>query len=523
MTNLCNTIRESEVTFNKAYDVVIVYPPAEVIREEYDTPDYPNIGIAYIGNFLQKKGKITPALIDARLSRLTLEETVQKICSLNPKILALSAMTHMICTTAKLAARIKRELPHIQIVLGGFHASMLPEQTLKEFPIFDFIINGEGEIAFLKLVNTLLGVEPTNISEIKGVAYRERETVIVNGKGEIPETLDELGEPGWHLFESEDMKKYCRSIPVMAQRGCPFGCTFCSRPYGQKVRKRTPQFVADEIEKSCQYITPSAVSWTENASGLNVSKEKHFKGKTDFSKYRIRFFDETFTVNKKHTMDLCDEILSRKLDEKIEWRSLVHANTVDDEIATLMRKAGCVHVGFGVESGDPTILANMKKGITKEKLLRARNVLKRANIRMIAFFIFGHPYETRRSIWRTICFAIRLNADETAFGVMVPYPGTEIWELALAGKGGYKKLSPSWDDYNKQLGNAVDFEGISRREVEFYQLFASGLIYLVNFRFKDLIVQFFNHFELISGIILKILSKKPRSQNFPSPNYRAYL
>ena len=123
------------------------------------------------------------------------------------------------------------------------------------------------------------------------------------GRGEIPATLDELGEPGWHLFDQDIINKYCGDIPIIGMRGCPFSCNFCSRPYGQIVRLRSPKLIVDEIEKN------------QKRYGISY----------------FDFWDETFTVNKPHTQELCREIIKRKLN--IQFFCQTHANTFDLETA----------------------------------------------------------------------------------------------------------------------------------------------------------------------------------------------
>ena len=195
----------------------------------------------------------------------------------------------------------------------------------------------------------------------------------------------------------------------------------------------------------------------------------------------------------------------------ISWSCLVHANTVDEELIHQMKEAGCSYVGFGVESGDEEIIKNMKKGVTKKRIIRARRLLEAGGLTTLCFFIIGHPHETRKSIWNSIKFMVQLNADETAIGIMVPYPGTETWDLARQGIGGYKRLSNNWSDYNKQIGNAVELEGISRKEMEFYQLLGYFLIYFINFRFVSMFKQIFKQYSLITEIISKMI----RSLAFP--------
>lgn len=170
-----------------------------------------------------------------------------------------------------------------------------------------------------------------------------------------------------------------------------------------------------------------------------------------------------------------------------------------------MYLAGCSFTGYGVETGDDNIMSQMNKGVTKEKIIATRSILKKTGITTSTYFMLGHPNETRMSIFRTIMFAVRLNPDTAAIGIMVPYPGTEIWDLASKGEGGYVKLSHNWEDFNKQLGNAIQLKNISRREIEFYQLLAYASIYLFNFRFVDLFKVAKENFNLLYSMLVKIL------------------
>lgn len=443
------------MAFQKSqYDVVLINPPARVVREHYDEPDYPAIGIAYIGNYLETHGGIAPAIIDGKLGRLTVAETVSRAAMLRPKVVGLTSMTHMIAVTAQIAEELKCALPDVTVVLGGFHGSFLPERTLQEFPVFDYIVVGEGEMAFTELVGKLLS--DGEVGDIPGLCYRRNGQAITNGRGAIPETLDELGEPGWHLFDPEAIEEHCVTLPIMSQRGCPFSCNFCSRPYGQMVRQRSPARVVDEIEAS-------------------------------FKRHAVKkyaFYDETFTVVKDHVRGICRHLAERGLSSDIEWESMVHANTVNKALIQTMKNAGCTYLGFGVESGHEDIIKAMKKGVTKERILKAAKIFKEVGVRFGAYFILGHPNESHRSLVDTIRFAVRLNADITAFGIMVPYPGTEVWELAQRGEGGYQKLSLDWEDYNKQVSSAVELRRISRRKLKIFQLAAYLSVYLFHMRFR---------------------------------------
>lgn len=454
-------------------DVALVWPPSEEVIESYDHPDYPHIGLAYVGNYLERTSGITPAIFDARLARMNLEETVDQVVSLKPKVVGISAMTHMVIGAAELGLQVKKRLPDVALVLGGVHATFLPERTLLEFPIFDFVVAGEGEKVFVSLVEALLSGD--SVENIPGLCFKKGDRIVFDQQAPVSDDLDELGEPGWHLFDAAVMNKYCKRLPVFSQRGCPFSCNFCSRPYGKKNRRRSPDKVVEEIRNDV------------NKFGI-----------TD-----IWIYDENFTVNKNHAAAICRGLLKEKV--RIRFECMLHVSTIDDRLAKLMKDAGCWHVGFGVESGNDEILAGMNKGINKKMIFEAHSIMKKSNFVTEAYFILGHPNENKSTIWDTIKFAVQLNAARTAIGIMVPYPGTEVWEMATHGRGGYKKLSINWSDYNKQLGNAVELESLSRTQLEIAQVLGYSLVYLGNMRFRDFGKMVLENYRLVIGMILKIL------------------
>ena len=456
--------------------VLLVSPPAEVVRECYDTPNYPAIGIAYVAGYLKSHG-IDVAVLDGKLARLTVEDAAREITQCNPRVLGLSAMTHEIATAAKIAKTVRKACPDSVIVLGGFHGTFLPERTLREFPIFDYIVVGEGELAFLDFVKAVF--ERRNPGGIQGVASRTLSTdgsvadIRVNGRAEVAENLDDLGTPAWELFPKAEM------YPIMTQRGCPFGCNFCSRPYGRKVRRRSPAHVVAELIRSVER----------------------------FGCRHVDFYDETFTVRRDYVQGLCDAIIDAGLHEKLTFWSYVHANTIDLPTARKMKAAGFREVGFGVESGNPDIMKQMRKGVSREDVMKARDVFREANLKFAAYFIIGHPNETPASVKDTIDLAVRLNPDSVAFGIMTPYPGTQIWEMATRGQGGYKMLSMKWEDFNKQIGSALELETLSRKQMEILQLRAYITVYLRNLRFRELFQAVIGNRRRIAFILRKLLSR----------------
>lgn len=429
--------------------VLLVNPPAKVPVNRFDVPDFPAIGIAYVAGYLKRNG-VPVDVIDGKLSRMTHDQTIEEIVRARPRILGLSSMTHQIVTTHEIAEAVKARCPETIVLLGGFHGSFLPERTLREFPAFDYICVGEGEVAALKFVNAVLeGGDP---ADVPGIASRNPLGVRLNGRGEIPDDLNDLGMPAWELFPPAKM------YPIMSQRGCPFACNFCSRPYGRILRGRTPEHVAAEVRRNYD----------------------------EFGAWQMNFYDETFTVRKKFVRAVCDAIEAAGLAGKVRYWAFVHANTIDLPTAEAMRRIGFREVGMGVESGSRRVLQSMGKGVSPEDIVRAADVFKKAGLVFQAYFIIGHPNETVSEVKETIELAVKVNPDNAAFGIMTPYPGTVVWEMATKGEGGYKMLATTWEDFDKQIGKALELETLSRKQMERLQLRAYLSVYIRNWRFREM-------------------------------------
>lgn len=149
--------------------------------------------------------------------------------------------------------------------------------------------------------------------------------------------------------------------------------------------------------------------------------------------------------------------------------------------------AGCIGLGFGVESGNQKILDSIGKNITLKEVLFAIKVAKEAGLQTNTFFILGHPGETKKTIRDTINFACKLNPYDVSFGMMIPYPGTKIYEMAKSGEGGYKGFHENWELYTKYYGKGLELDGLKRSTLERYQKQAYIEFYLIRtFRFKDM-------------------------------------
>jgi radical SAM superfamily enzyme YgiQ (UPF0313 family) len=195
--------------------------------------------------------------------------------------------------------------------------------------------------------------------------------------------------------------------------------------------------------------------------------------------------DELFTADRERTHQLLDAMIAADIGRKLRWSAQTHVNLVDHDLFAKMKAAGCFICGLGIETGDVEIMRRMKKGSTMERVVAARNAARDVGLPIEGLMIIGHPYETWDSAMRTIEFAVRLNPERPIVGVMVPYPGTEVAAMAARGEGGYRLLSTDWNHYSKQIGHALAFEHLSRRELETLQMLAYVKVFVGNRRWAD--------------------------------------
>jgi len=417
----------------------------------------PLLGLGYLAAYLRAHG-VAVGIVDAMFDQLKFAETVERIVAARPRMVGLTAMTHEIRRAAQVAEAVRERLPGVLVVVGGPHATALPERTLEEFPVFDFAVVGEGEETLWRLW-LAAGCAPAEapataeqLRQIEGLVFRNGGRVEVNARRDWMRDLDSLPPPAWDLYGPAEVYQ------VYASRGCPFQCIFCMRVLGDQVRFRSPANVVDEVEHVVER----------------------------YGAKRIDFSDETFTLRRRWALEICDEMERRGLHKKIEWFANGRVNSVDEELLQRMRRAGCVRVGYGIESGNQSVLNVAQKGTTLEQIEKAIAATRRAGLEIEAFYILGFPGETRQTAWDTIRLAARLNTTTAAFGIMVPYPGTKVAEMAAHGEGGYRLISTNWSDFDKHLGNAMELDSLSRSQLERLQAQAYLWFYLRNLRLRSL-------------------------------------
>jgi len=447
--------------------ITLVNPPVkQVIEKFFDKPNYPHIGLGYLAGYLEKHD-VTCKIVDAKLERLS-ESDVIKRCA-KEDIVGISCFTHEISNSAQLAKKITIGSPNTKIVVGGAHVTALPKETMKTFPVFDFIIYGEGEETLYELVKAI--EEGKNFEKIDGLVFKRDNKIVVNKPRIGKQNLDELPFPAWHLFPE------AREYPIITTRGCPFKCNFCMKAHGENVRCRSVNNIIKEMQILVKEYKPNY----------------------------IYIWDETFTLFNKRAIDICNEIIRKGIHKQLRWKVQTRVDCVSLELLKKMKEAGCDMVSFGIESGNPKILKGTKKGITIEDAEKAVKIAKKAKLKTEALFILGHPNETKKTMNDTLDLALKLNTSTVAFGIMTPYPGTEIYKIAKMGEGRYRLLSFDWKDYNKQIGNALELESVSRKDIEILQIKGYLKFYFYNFKIKEIINNIFKNYKLAFAIMRKCL------------------
>ncbi len=446
----------------------------------YDTPAFGRTGLAYLAGYLRKFTNFSVQIIDAKLERLNFTQVLERVKAFNPQIAGFTAYTNEIKPAAYQAALLKKSMPDIITVIGGVHLTAMPQETMREFAAFDIGVVGEGEITFLELCSAIHfelsgdNNDRADFKSIDGLVYRTKGEILLTKPRKRIADQDSIPFPAWDLMPAAE------TYYVQSERGCPFSCLFCMNPNGKIARKRSIQNVIDEL------------NWIIR----------------DFKPKRISFGDELFSVDMPRASALLDAMIENKIGEQVAWDVQTHVHFVDEAMFAKFKRANVERVELGIETGDEESLRRMGKGTNLAKIKAACDAARKQNVKIGTFFLFGQPNETLKSLSSTVDLAVKINPDLPMFGLMTPYPGTEVAKMAAKGEGGYRLLTTNWDEYNKQIGGAMEFANLTRRQIEMTQLKAYAKVYLYNFRFLDFIKFVWEYRKGAAEVLKKIILRR---------------
>lgn len=357
-----------------------------------------NLGLCYLAASLQKAGFPT-RILDLNQNAMNDYSLLQWIKNYSPFIVGISLKTATANEGGRLANILSEGLKDVVYVVGGPHITIASESYMSDFPAFHYALMGESEHSIVALASAVANGTP--VDAIEGLVHRRNGQAIINGWCP-PENLDTLPLPS--LDSIEGFKWDGFRYPIVTSRGCPFQCTYCcvnKLTGSRKWRYRSAQNVVDELE----YVVRN--------KGIEL----------------FEILDDNFTLDLNRAKSICRELLKRKL--KLSWycHNGIRADRIDKELALLMKQAGCTSVAFGIESGNPETFDAIKKGEPLSAVVKAVRLVKSVGIKAVGYFIIGLPGDTLDKFIETVRFQRSLNLDHYVFGMLIPYPKTDVWDI----------------------------------------------------------------------------------------------
>jgi len=323
------------------------------------------------------------------------------ISTFQPEIVGLTCSTFNRGNVRTICAWLRKNHPHIKIILGGVHVSFLAEQALRDYGA-DCVVIGEGELTFRELCDAL--DKDITLAGVKGIAFLDDEKFVTTEPREVVRNLDYLPLPDYSY--AGDLMRRSGMGFIITSRGCPVRCSFCSTSsyWGQKVRTNSPKRIVDEMEAL--------------VATYGVKK--------------IFFHDDTFNLSMARTRDICAEITLRGIN--VEWGVSCRVNPVSQEMIDMMVAAGCRHICWGIESGSKTMLERIDKKITQEQISKAFEICRKhlGTISVGAFTMVGNPGESEATIAESIQFINTLHmTDQPSTSILYILPGTKLYAELL--------------------------------------------------------------------------------------------
>jgi len=405
---------------------------------------WPQTGLAYLAAVALKEG-CGVRLIDAMASNETVEDLVKIIGGFAPELIIIHTTTPTFQNDACVLAHLKKAHPAVYAFVGT-HVSALPEESLRRSDA-DFVFINEAE-ATLREVILKWDVGQVGIA---GLAIRRDGEILAASECPYISDLDSLPFPARHLLPNEkyhmpffEGEPFATIIPT---RGCPWKCTFCraGKVWGGRIRARSSENVIAEI--------------VEMKRTLGIRN--------------VVFMTDSLTLDKRWVNRFLDGVLEEGL--QFRWICNSRVDAVDLEMLKKMKRAGCLLVSYGLESGNQAILDAAKKRIKLEDSRNAIRLTRKAGLLSMAYFIIGLPGETAETIEESIRFARELEPDYVNFHVATPFPGTELYDIAH--KNGWL-ATDDWNQYEEEGSAVLRTEALTAQDLVSAQRRAMRKFYL---------------------------------------------
>lgn len=467
--------------------VCLVRPATITTADAAGEDSAPPFGCAYLAGSIRHVGHevfIVDALGEAldRYSRVPgmptglrhglEDDEIIELIPADAEVIGVTCMFSLEWTfTRDLMLQIRDKFPKAVIVTGGEHITAMPDYSMTDCTAIDYCIAGEGEQTLVDLLAALS--EGTPVSGVTGLIYRDNGAIVVSESRKRIRELDTIPRPAWDLvpirnyLDSGTMigVNFGRSMPILASRGCPYQCTFCSNPgmWGTLWRARGPKEVYDEI--------------------VDYMKEY---GASNFD-----FYDMTAIVKKKWIVEFCNLLIDNNINITWQLPSGTRSEAIDDEVTKLLYKSGCVYLTYAPESGSPVTLERIKKKIHPADMLVSMRASIVNKINVKANIILGFPDETLWNVIQSYWFIIKMafvGVNDTVCFPFSPYPGSELFDLCI--ERGIVSVN---DDYFKSLSQYSDIRYTTSYSQHFtsvqlraFCLIGMGLFYSTSYLFRPI-------------------------------------
>ncbi|MBK7974160.1 MAG: B12-binding domain-containing radical SAM protein [Deltaproteobacteria bacterium] len=458
-------------------------PPMVDVRYMYNTIVCPPVGLAYVAAAARDAGhdvevidavgeapnRVRPLDDPSYLLRgLSVDEVAARV-SPHADVVGVSCMFSQDWPHLRgLLDALRRRAPGAVIVAGGEHVTALPEHVLADGPV-DHCVLGEGEETFVDLLDALAGSRP--VESVPGLASRAGGGIRTAPRARI-RAIDSIAPPAWDLFPID---RYLagghgfgvhrgRSMPIVATRGCPYRCTFCSSPdmWTTRWSARDPDAVLREM-----------FGYVERYGARNFD-----------------FYDLTAIVKRDWIVRFCRSLIERRLDVTWQLPTGTRSEAIDEEVAELLARAGCRNITYAPESGSPSELERIGKRIRLDRMKRSIAACVRRGLYVKVNIVIGFRGQTARELLETLVFLAELavvGARDVIISIFSPYPGSHMYrELRAAGR-----IGPPDDRYFLELSTIQDLsrsvswaEALSARQLGAARWLGNLLFYGVSFALR---------------------------------------
>jgi radical SAM superfamily enzyme YgiQ (UPF0313 family) len=494
---------DSSAAAPRRIDVLFVNPPApdggiwirsqhRVGRRSRENMVWPQVSLAQMAALLDLEYSVE--IVDAIAMRMAWTE-FEAILRERQPVFYVTQVTAPTLTNDMYGVFLARSLGAVTIAFGT-HVTPMARETLRSFPALDYVLRGEPELTLRELIDTLEtergrwkvsaegtiadpecgktprghaamwplwkgadaewrppwsletgGPEsvarpsPARLAEIKGLGWRRAGEIVVNSDRPFFRSLDDLPMPRHDLLPLDRYRMPMIKGPytfIVTSRGCPAGCKFCIKhvSYQYSVRLRSPKKLLDEIRL---------------LHGLGI---RH-----------IHMYADLFTVNREQVVELCNLLIDAGLE--IGWTCNSRVDYVDEEMLSLMGRAGCMLIAWGLESGSEEILRRAHKGYKMEQAHRALQWAHAAGIKNWGYFIIGLPGETLATIRQTISVSKALPLDIALFHIAAPYPGTPFFFEVV--DNGWFRPGTNWEEIDMDQATVLDYPELKAEDLVYWQ------------------------------------------------------